>query len=307
MDRALACRATVGVCWKAAKGSKLGAQAMRKVGGSVLVGAAAAIWTIVAGSPWAGHARAVQVSPQDRFLEAYVTLREADRLAAARDYAGAERGYQQALAQLSEIRRNYPDWEPAVIRYRIRYATGRLADAAKKAAAAGQGSPPRPPEGGSGRAPEDLRELVMLRSRIAELQAELARSQAQREQLFADLSRWRKEATERAPATGGAPAASRPLEREEVERLAKRLEQSVSQSLDTVSAIQKENRSLQNVLGRLRQEVADLPPAPPRRFPPARIGRSGRIAAREPSPPGGHRRPLRPGQAAGRRKAADLE
>ncbi len=231
---------------------------MRKVGGLVLVGMAAGIGMLVASSLLPAAARAAQASPQDRFLEAYVTLREADRLAAAKDYSGASRGYQQALSQLSEIRRYYPDWEPAVIRYRLRYATERLTVVGKKATPAQQGSPPLPTEGGSGRAPADLRELVTLKTRIADLQAALTRSQGQRDLLFADLSRLRKAVPDRAPGPDG----SRLTEREEVERLANRLEQSVSQSLDTLGDLQKENRSLQTVLARLRQQIATLPATP---------------------------------------------
>ncbi|VVM06864.1 hypothetical protein MAMC_01304 [Methylacidimicrobium cyclopophantes] len=231
---------------------------MRKVqrrAGLLLVGVVAGMWTFVALSWMPIGARAAQASPQDRFLEAYVALREADRLAARKDYAGASRGYQQALSQLSEIRRYYPDWEPAVIRYRLRYATERLAAVGKKAALAQQGSPPLPTEGGSGGAPADLRELMTLKARIADLQAALLRSQEQRDQLFADLSRLRKAA----PEQGSNLGSSRLADREDTERLADRLEQSVGQSLETLAALQKENRSLQNILARLREQLAEIP------------------------------------------------
>lgn len=231
---------------------------MRKVGGMVLVGVAAGMWTFLALPSLPVGARAVPASPQDRFLEAYVALRDADRLAAGKDYAGASRGYQRALSQLSDIHRYYPDWEPAVVRYRLRYATERLNAVGKKMTLAQQGSPPVPTEGGSGRAPADLRELVTLKTRIADLQSALTRSQEQRDQLFADLSRLRNATPER----GASPQVSRLANREEAERLANRLEQSVGQSLDTLGALQKENRSLQNVLARLRQQIADLPAAP---------------------------------------------
>lgn len=236
-----------------------GVHAMRKVDNWVLVGATAGAWLVFLSISPPAAARGVAASPQDRFLEAYVGLREADRLAATRDYPGASRRYQQALSQLSEIRRSYPDWEPAVIRYRIRYATERLADVGKKMASAQQGSPPPPTEGGSGRAPADLRELVTLKARIADLQAALVRSQEQRDQLFVDLARLRKAAPDRG--TGGAEG-SHPAGRGEVEQLASRLEQSVGQSLETLGALQRENRSLQSVLARLRQQLASVPMTP---------------------------------------------
>ncbi|MDD4932685.1 MAG: tetratricopeptide repeat protein [Methylacidiphilaceae bacterium] len=227
---------------------------------SILVGVAAGMWTWFALASAPMEARGAPTAPQDRFLEAYVSLRDADRLAARKDYAGASRGYQQALSQLSEIRRRYPDWEPAVIRYRLRYATERLAAVGKKTTAAQQGSPPLPTEGGSGGAPADLRELVTLKARIADLQAALTRSQEQRDQLFADLSRLQK----MAPGQGTNPKGARLADRGDMERLANRMEQSVGQSLETLGALQRENRSLQSILVRLRQQVAELPaPAKP--------------------------------------------
>ncbi|WP_020494403.1 tetratricopeptide repeat protein [Verrucomicrobium sp. 3C] len=228
---------------------------MRDVGRWILVGVATGIWTWFALASAPMEARGAPTSPQDRFLEAYVSLRDADRLLARKDYAGASRGYQQALSQLSEIRRYYPDWEPAVIRYRLRYTTERLAAVGKKITPLPQGSPPLPTEGGSGRAPADLQELVTLKARIADLQAALTRSQVQRDQLFADLSRLQKTAPER----GTNPNGSRLAGRGDVERLANRLEQSVGQSLETLDALQKENSSLQGILGRLRQQVTEIP------------------------------------------------
>ncbi|VVM05363.1 hypothetical protein MAMT_00615 [Methylacidimicrobium tartarophylax] len=232
-----------------------GVRAMRALGRWILVGGAAGMWVLLALALGPIGARAASTSPQDRFLEAYVSLRDADRLAARKDYAGASRGYQQALSQLSEIRRRYPDWEPAVIRYRLRYTTERLDAVGKKVTLAQQGSPPLPTEGGSGGAPEDLRELVKLKARIADLQAALTRSQVQRDQLFADLSRLQKTG----PARGTNPGGSRLADQRDLEQLTTRLEQSVGQSLEALGALQKENSSLQSILARLRQQVAEIP------------------------------------------------
>ena len=67
-------------------------------------------------------------SPQNKYLQVYVKIQEADRHLQAREMGKARHLYENALGELEEIGKKYPDWEPTIIRYRIKYLEEKLSE-----------------------------------------------------------------------------------------------------------------------------------------------------------------------------------
>jgi tetratricopeptide (TPR) repeat protein len=67
-------------------------------------------------------------SPQDKYLLIYQRINEADRHFHAKEIDKARHLYEKSLEGLEKIQKEHPDWEPSIIRYRIKYLEEKLGD-----------------------------------------------------------------------------------------------------------------------------------------------------------------------------------
>jgi len=65
-------------------------------------------------------------SPQDEYLLIYQRINEADRHFHAKEIDKARQLYENSLEGLEKIQKKHPDWEPSIIRYRIKYLEEKL-------------------------------------------------------------------------------------------------------------------------------------------------------------------------------------
>jgi TPR repeat protein len=65
-------------------------------------------------------------SPQDEYLLIYQRINEADRHFHAKEIDKARHLYENSLEGLEKIQKKHPDWEPSIIRYRIKYLEEKL-------------------------------------------------------------------------------------------------------------------------------------------------------------------------------------
>jgi len=92
-------------------------------------------------------------SPQDDYLQIYVMINEADKLSTGGQNSQAREKYETALSRLEKLKNENPEWEPTIVKYRIKYLNDKLAnlksakDAAPPAtpAPAPATAPPPPP------------------------------------------------------------------------------------------------------------------------------------------------------------------
>ncbi|QSR83826.1 tetratricopeptide repeat protein [Methylacidimicrobium sp. B4] len=144
--------------------------------------------------------------PQDQFLQAYLSLQEAEQLEKKGDGVAAHSKYLDVERKLELLKKNNPDWEPSIVAFRLRYVRGKLAlceDTRKKGASESEVTQPeragtapssaaRDGSGGlggshtasanSGAASGEgsgNRQLFLLRSRISQLESELTSTKSQ--------------------------------------------------------------------------------------------------------------------------------
>ncbi|VVM06250.1 tetratricopeptide repeat protein [Methylacidimicrobium tartarophylax] len=145
--------------------------------------------------------------PQDQFLQAYLSLQEAEQMEKKGEGAAAHQKYLDVERKLELLKRNHPDWEPSIVAFRLRYVRGKIAlseDARKKGSSspeapqpdknelasspsAGEGTKdnPRshsvPATRGDAESTESNgnRQLFLLRSRISQLESELTSTKSQ--------------------------------------------------------------------------------------------------------------------------------
>jgi len=67
-------------------------------------------------------------SPQNKYLQIYAKIQEADRHLQAREMGKARHLYDNSLEGLGEIKKNHPEWEPSIIRYRVKYLEEKLSE-----------------------------------------------------------------------------------------------------------------------------------------------------------------------------------
>ena len=84
-------------------------------------------------------------SPDDRFVQAYSLLEEADKLNASRQTAAAVTKYLEAQVVLNNLQQTYPDWNPRLIGFRLQYISGKLEPLTRKAPPAAKGHAPAAP------------------------------------------------------------------------------------------------------------------------------------------------------------------
>jgi hypothetical protein len=84
---------------------------------------------------WAGKADA----QEDEYLRIYTVIQEADSLSTNQPAAALSK-YQQAQAALQQLQRNYRDWNPKVVAYRLNYVTEKITALSAKASRPGGGT-----------------------------------------------------------------------------------------------------------------------------------------------------------------------
>lgn len=65
-------------------------------------------------------------TPEDRYVEFFFKLREAEGFEKQGDVLGAYNGYGQALALLEDIARSSPEWKKDVVDFRLKFCRGKL-------------------------------------------------------------------------------------------------------------------------------------------------------------------------------------
>ncbi len=73
--------------------------------------------------PVLGHAAA---SPQDDYLQIYVMIQDGDRLATAGQNSQGREKFETALGRLEKLKNENPEWEPTIVKYRIKYLNEKL-------------------------------------------------------------------------------------------------------------------------------------------------------------------------------------
>ncbi|MEM6883912.1 MAG: tetratricopeptide repeat protein [Verrucomicrobiota bacterium] len=74
-----------------------------------------------------------QESPQDQYLKIYLLIQEADKLETAGQKASAHERYKVSNLRLRDLQNTFPNWEPTIVKFRIKYTDDKiiaLADAA---------------------------------------------------------------------------------------------------------------------------------------------------------------------------------
>jgi len=73
-----------------------------------------------------------QDSPEKEYLRIFEAMREAEELEAQNQTSKANLKFQNLLHDLNRLRENHPDWESAVVKYRIRILEKKLAPVEKE-------------------------------------------------------------------------------------------------------------------------------------------------------------------------------
>ncbi|WP_202214131.1 hypothetical protein [Methylacidimicrobium sp. AP8] len=270
------------------KGSGIGRH-MRQQGrrfGSLLVifGAAgfAAVWPLRALPATAGN------SPQDRFLQIYVEIQNADRAAGQGYYTKAAQQYREAQAALEKLQEAYPNWERQIVEYRLGYVRKQLAEVEKRMAGgpAASANPPGSPVEGRLQELEDKlakleasqeniadkaavnRQLFELRDLLRNLQGELSELKAARAKQLAEDAAIQAEIAKIGSLSGEVAALRAQLaelnkegkNREESARLQKRLEDLEGQLARARTAQEKakERRAVEEKMKELGGQVVTL-------------------------------------------------
>ncbi|MEM1156848.1 MAG: tetratricopeptide repeat protein [Verrucomicrobiota bacterium] len=85
----------------------------------IFVGAMAAVCLLI-------HAGFSQESPQDQYLKIYLLIQEADKLETAGQKASAYERYRVSNQRLKDLQNNFPNWEPTIVKFRIKYTEDKV-------------------------------------------------------------------------------------------------------------------------------------------------------------------------------------
>lgn len=77
--------------------------------------------TVPAGSQTSAKA------PQDVYLQIYLQIQEAERLESSGQKLTAKNRYQAASERLTELQKSSPQWEPTIVKYRMKYCQDKIA------------------------------------------------------------------------------------------------------------------------------------------------------------------------------------
>ncbi|NDE84698.1 MAG: tetratricopeptide repeat protein [Verrucomicrobia bacterium] len=67
-------------------------------------------------------------SPQDDYLQIYVMINEGDKLDNTGQKSQAREKYENALNKLEKLKNENPEWEPTIVKYRIKYLNDKLSN-----------------------------------------------------------------------------------------------------------------------------------------------------------------------------------
>ena len=67
-------------------------------------------------------------SPQDDYLQIYVMINEGDKLSQSGQNSQAREKFEGALSRLEKLKNENPEWEPTIVKYRIKYLNDKLAN-----------------------------------------------------------------------------------------------------------------------------------------------------------------------------------
>ena len=67
-------------------------------------------------------------SPQDDYLQIYVMINEGDKLDNSGQKSPAREKYENALNKLDKLKNENPEWEPTIVKYRIKYLNDKLSN-----------------------------------------------------------------------------------------------------------------------------------------------------------------------------------
>jgi tetratricopeptide (TPR) repeat protein len=65
-------------------------------------------------------------SPQDDYLQIYVMIQEGDKLTQGGQNSQGREKYETAIQRLEKLKNENPEWEPTIVKYRIKYLTEKL-------------------------------------------------------------------------------------------------------------------------------------------------------------------------------------
>ena len=86
-------------------------------------------------------------SPQDDYLQIYVLINEGDKLTQSGQNSQGREKYETALTRLDKLKNENPEWEPTIVKYRIKYLNEKLDSlkSAKDSSPAPKSAPSSPP------------------------------------------------------------------------------------------------------------------------------------------------------------------
>jgi Flp pilus assembly protein TadD len=64
--------------------------------------------------------------PQEQFLQIYLLIQEGEKLETANQKASARSLYQVSEERLGKLNKKFPEWEPTIVKYRLRYCQDKL-------------------------------------------------------------------------------------------------------------------------------------------------------------------------------------
>jgi Flp pilus assembly protein TadD len=192
--------------------------------------------------------------PEEEYVQIFNQIQQADRLALSQKPEQARAAYLQAQSELTALSRQYPDWNPNIIRFRLGYITRKLSGLAAPEPAA-----PAP----AAAQPTDIESEAVPGQQIEQLQRRVNQLERERDDLAARLRE----------ALGARPAAVDPEElaaaearllsqQKEIELLKVNLERARSDPAQTSDpALEATRRALadaQQQLAQQNEQIATL-------------------------------------------------
>ena len=110
-------------------------------------------------------------SPDDRYVQIYSLIQEADRLADSSQSRLAVTKYLEAQAAVKDLQSRHPEWNAPLVVYRLSYISGRVEPLTRKADAAKEPAPPSREETAAARTEKQLQSL---QNQIGQLAAQNA-------------------------------------------------------------------------------------------------------------------------------------
>jgi tetratricopeptide (TPR) repeat protein len=121
-----------------------------------------------------------QQSADDQYLIIYSLIQQADTMAGSGDARQALTQYNEVQGELEKFRNVFPDWNPKIVNFRLKYIAGKIAQAEAQLPAAVAAAPANPPSqmaAATNASPEissasSDAEMAVLRGQIQELQSD---------------------------------------------------------------------------------------------------------------------------------------